>query len=304
MRPILVALRDGAERSVEEVRAVLAAEFNLTAEDLAEQLPSGRAKTFNNRVGWATTYLYRCGLLARPRRSVYAITPRGETVLRQHVDRVDLGVLGQFEEFHEFRKARAAPAPGDSRTIAAAAGEHGVATPEERITSADQELRSALAEELRDRIVEQAPSFLEQLVLDVLYAMGYGGSRPNATERLGQSGDEGIDGIIREDKLGLDRIYVQAKRWATDRTVGRPEIQRFVGALHGQQASKGVFITTSSFSAEAIDYASHINPRVILIDGRELAQLMIDHGVGVAVMNRFEIKRIDSDYFAAESSSV
>lgn len=303
MRPILVALQDGAEQTTEDIRRVLATEFHLRPEDLAAELPSRRAKTFPNRVGWATTYLYRCGLISRPRRSVYVITPRGRSVIEDHPDRVDLGVLSQFPEFHEFRRPRSDPAAKERDTHRAAPVEV-AATPEERIVGAYRELRSALAEELRDRILEQPPSFLEQLVLDVLYAMGYGGSRADATERLGQSGDEGVDGVIREDKLGLDQIYVQAKRWAPDRTVGRPEIQRFVGALHGQQASRGVFITTSSFSTDAIEYAARITPRVILVDGRELAELMIDHGVGVAVEHRFETKRIDSDYFATDAGAV
>lgn len=302
MRPTLVILSDGQEHAVEEVRTRLAAEFALSEGDLEERLPSGRAKTFNNRVGWATTYLYRCGLVSRPRRSIYAVTERGLEVLEQHPERVDLGVLSQFEEFREFRRARSHPA-----TATAAPTTNGLpveeATPEERIAVAYGELRTAVAEELRDRILDQSPEFLEQLVLDVLRAMGYGGSRADAAERLGQSGDEGIDGIIREDKLGLDQIYVQAKRWAPNRTVGRPEIQRFVGALHGQRASKGVFITTSSFSPEAMDCAAHVVPRVILIDGHELAQLMIDHGVGVSVETRLDIKRIDSDYFSSDESS-
>ena len=302
MRPTLAILSDGNEHSVEDLRTHIAESFGLSESDLEERLPSGRAKTFNNRVGWATTYLYRCGLVSRPRRSIYGITERGRAVLEQNPERVDLAVLSQFEEFHEFRRPRADPA-GSTEAPAATALRSEDATPEERIAAAYGELRVAVAEELRDRILDQPPEFLEQLVLDVLRAMGYGGSRSDAAERLGQTGDEGIDGILREDKLGLDQIYVQAKRWAPARTVGRPEIQRFVGALHGQRASKGVFITTSSFSAEAIEFAAHVVPRVILIDGHELAQLMIDHGVGVATETRIEIKRIDSDYFSADGTA-
>jgi restriction system protein len=162
-------------------------------------------------------------------------------------------------------------------------------------------LRSALAAELLDRVFEQSPEFFEQLVLDVLHAMGYGGSREDAAERLGQSGDEGVDGVIREDRLGLDLIYVQAKRWK--KVVGRPEIQRFFGALHGQRATKGVFITTSSFSKEAVAYADGETPRVILVDGKELAQLMIEHAVGVTVSREYELKRLDLDYFATEDEA-
>lgn len=170
------------------------------------------------------------------------------------------------------------------------------------MSAAYRELRTALAEELLDRVLEQTPEFFEQLVLDVLYAMGYGGSRDDSSARLGGTGDEGVDGVIREDRLGLDLIYVQAKRWARDRTVMRPQIQQFVGALHGKRAAKGVFITTSSFSEGAISYADGVNPRVILVHGKELAQLMIDFNVGVSVAERFELKRVDSDYFMPDDA--
>jgi restriction system protein len=281
MRPMLVLFADGAEQPVAAVRGALAEQFGLTPDDLAEELPSGRAKTFVNRVGWATTYLYRCGLLDRPSRSVYRITDRGRSVLESHPDRVDLSVLRQFKEFHEFVRPRhdQPVAPLADGVSAVAIVED--ATPEERVGNAYRELRSALAAELLDRVLDQSPEFFEQLVLDVLYAMGYGGRRHDAVQRLGKSGDEGVDGVIREDTLGLDLIYVQAKRWRNP--VSRPEIQKFVGALHGQRASKGVFITTSTFSADAASYADSITPRVILIDGKELAQLMIDHDVGVSV---------------------
>jgi restriction system protein len=253
-------------------------------------------KTFANRVGWATTYLYRCGLLDRTSRSVYRITDRGRGVLEAYPDRVDLSVLSQFEEFHEFRRSRRGDAPVPPH------GEGGAsdATPEERVADAYRELRSALAADLLDRVLDHSPEFFEQLVLDVLHAMGYGGRRDAAVQRLGRSGDEGVDGVIREDALGLDVIYVQAKRWRIAQSVSRPDIQRFVGALHGQRAAKGVFITTSTFSGEAIAYADSITPRVILIDGEELAQLMIDHDVGVTVATRYDLKKIDQDYFVAD----
>jgi restriction system protein len=301
MRPMLVILSDGQEQSVGELRERLAGEFGLTEEDLAEQLPSGSARTFPNRVGWATTYLYRCGLIERPQRSVYRITERGTTVLRQEPERIDLRVLSRFEEFHDFRRPRSDRAGTPTSHIEDSSRlEEVELTPEERVAAAYRELRVALAAELRDRILDQTPEFFEQLVLDVLHAMGYGGRREDAIERLGGTGDEGIDGVIREDRLGLDLIYVQAKRWSPDRTVGRPEIQRFVGALHGQRAGKGVFITTSSFSSDALTYADGVVPRIILVDGKELAQLMIDHDVGVAMAYRYELKRVDSDYFASE----
>jgi restriction system protein len=179
----------------------------------------------------------------------------------------------------------------------AAADEH---TPEERIETAYRELRSALAAEVLDRVFDQSPEFFEQLVLDVLQAMGYGGSRDDAAARLGQSGDQGVDGVIREDRLGLDLIYIQAKRWKN--VVGRPEIQKFFGALHGQRATKGVFITTSTFSKEAAAYADGVTPRVILVDGKELAQLMIEHSVGVAVSRKYQLMRLDLDYFLPDDA--
>jgi restriction system protein len=302
MRPLLSLLDDGRERPVAELRSALAREFNLSAADLEEELPSGRAKTFANRVGWATTYLYRCRLLDRPRRSVYRITDRGREVLTNHPDRVDLSVLSQFEEFHEFRRPRNDPLGATVTDTAQVGAGPDDATPEERIAAAYEELRSAVAGELLDRVLEQAPDFFERLVLDVLSAIGYGGSLDNAAVRLGRTGDEGVDGVIREDRLGLDLIYVQAKRWQN--TVGRPDIQRFVGALQGQRATKGVFITTSTFSADAIAYAEGVSPRVVLVDGRQLAGLMIDYGVAVTVDTRYELKKIDQDYFAAEDEAV
>jgi len=297
MRPLLVVLSDGQDRTSQSIRAGLAEHFSLTPEDLEEEIPSGRAKTFANRVGWAITYLYRTKLIERPKRSVYRIADRGREVLEKNPERVDLKVLGQFDEFKEFRQSSKTPAEPDTQEDDGASGDQ---TPEEQMDSANRELRSALAAELLDRVMDQTPDFFEQLVLDVLHAMGYGGTRDDAAERLGKSGDEGVDGVIREDKLGLDQIYVQAKRWQNG--VGRPDIQKFVGALHGQKANKGVFITTSTFSKEAIDYAENVTPRVILLDGKRLAQLMIEHGVGVTVARSYEVKRLDLDYFATDEA--
>lgn len=293
-------LADGQEHGVAELRADLAEHFSLSNEELETQIPSGRAKRFANRVGWAVTYLYRTGLIERTKRSVYRITERGRKVLAQHPERIDLKVLAQFREFHEFRGKSAdeetgKPEPTESE-------DRGLdATPEEQIDSAYRLLRKALAAEVLDRVREQSPAFFEQLVLDVLRAVGYGGVHEDAATRLGQSGDEGVDGVIREDELGLDLIYVQAKRWQNP--VGRPEIQKFFGALHGQRASKGVFITTSSFTSDALSYARNVTPRVILVDGGELARLMIDYGVGVANTRTYEIKRVDLDYFAGDDEA-
>lgn len=300
MRPLLALHSDGQEHPATSLRAQLAEQLELTPEDREERLPSGRQPKFDNRVGWATTYLFQTGLLERPRRGVTRVTPRGSEVLEREPERIDLKVLGQFPEFHAFRSTQASPdtqlvGPGQTGSDASAV------TPEEAMEAAYGQMRLAIAEELLSRTKEQSPVFFEQLVLDVLHGMGYGGRRRDAGERLGRTGDEGLDGVIREDKLGLDIIYVQAKRW--DNTVGRPVIQAFVGALQGARASKGVLITTSTFSSDAQRYADSVSPRVILVDGRELAELMLDHDVGVSRSTQYEIKKIDEDYFAEESTT-
>lgn len=278
MRPLLAHYENGAELPIRKVRAELAADFQLTDEELAEMIPSGRARLFVNRVGWATTYLFQSGLLDRPRRAVYRITDRGRRALVDNPTRIDVGVLQQFDE-------PGPPAPPEPDAD----------TPEERIGHAYAEFRDALAGELLQRVNEQHPDFLEDLVLDVLVAMGYGGSRDDAATRLGKTGDGGVDGVIREDVLGLDAIYVQAKRWTNQ--VGSPQIAEFVGALQGQGATKGVFITTSTFSGPAREFAEKVHARIVLIDGPALANLMIDHGVGVAAGHSYSLLRIDDDYF-------
>ena len=243
------------------------------------------------------TYLYRTKLLDRPQRAVYRITPRGQEILAQNPSRVDIRVLAQFEELQELRAKPSATRP-ELATKNAVEPDELEHTPEEQIDAAYRLLRSALAAEVLEQVKEQSPAFFEQLVLDVLRAMGYGGTHEDAIERLGQSGDEGVDGVIREDELGLDLIYVQAKRWQNP--VGRPEIQKFFGALHGKRATKGVFITTSAFTADAASFAESVTPRVILVDGKELARLMIQYEVGVTTARRYDIKRIDLDYFATD----
>jgi restriction system protein len=293
MRPLLDEYAGGNERPIADVRASLATQFALTPEELAERLPSGLAKTFDNRVGWAATYLYRVGLLIRPRRSVYAITQRGRDVLTANPDRIDLTALSQFPEFAEFRRAKGTRPTRGTPTPPPAVTD--TATPEERIEAAYQELREALIVEVRDRIAAMPPAAFEDLVLDVLHAMGYGDGTEHSRLRIGGSGDAGIDGVIREDRLGLDVVYVQAKRW--EATVGRPVVQGFVGALQGARASKGIIFTASNFSADASTYAAGVSPRVILIDGERLAELMIDHNVGVSDRETYAVKRIDNDYF-------
>lgn len=298
MRPLLVLLSDGEEWSTRAIRSAFAKHFELTPEELEQRLPSGADLTFRNRVGWALTHVYQAALVERPRRGVYAITDRGRQVLTDtpESERVDLRVLSAFEEFRAFRSQDGSPDP--PLEIALVTSPDQAATPIEQIESAYRALRAALAPDVLDRVREQTPDFFEQVVLDVLQAIGYGGSREDAAQRLGRSGDGGVDGVIQEDKLGLDLIYVQAKRWAN--TVGRPEIQQFVGALNGQRANKGVFITTSNFSREATQFADAVNPRVVLVDGKELAELMLDHEVGVRSGTSYDIKRINLDYFGVE----
>jgi restriction system protein len=295
MRPLLAEYASGAERPIAEARDSLAASFGLTAEELEERLPSGTARKFANRVGWAAQYLKATSLLERPRRSVYVITERGRDLLQREPERIDLHVLAQFPEFEEFRR----PQGGPALDVVLTTGEDVDLTPEERIEGAYGELRQALVQELRDRIARMEPSAFEDLVLDVLDGMGYGRGEESSRLRVGGSGDHGIDGVIREDRLGLDLIYVQAKRW--EASVGRPVIQAFVGALQGARASKGIIFTASTFTNDATSYAATVSPRVVLVDGARLADLMIDHHIGVSPRESYVVNRIDSDYFGDDS---
>lgn len=288
MLPILTLSRDGKERSLAEIRDAVAHLLDVTDDERKELLPSGTQPVFNNRVAWACIYLHRACLLDRLKRGWYQITDRGLSVLGEPPEKIDVKFLEQFEEFLEFRgKKGSGNGNGDDTEPS---------NPEERLEAAYHELQENLALELIKTVKECTPDFFERLVIDVLVKMGYGGSRKEAGRAVGRSGDEGIDGIIKEDKLGLDIIYVQAKRWES--TVGRPEIQKFAGALQGQRARKGIFITTSSFSADALNYVKNIESKIILVDGQRLAELMIEHSVGVSAVASYEIKRIDSDYFA------
>jgi restriction system protein len=297
MLPLLRLASDGKERSLAEAREALAAQMNLSPEDRAELLPSGRQPRFDNRVAWAKSYRGHAGLIRSPRRGHFQITERGRTVLQEAPSEINIPFLERFEEFREFRRGvdKSAPISVQGTPEAALQGSE---TPEETLERAYQNIRAELAADLLERVKASSPSFFERLVVELLLNMGYGRSRADAGRAIGGTGDEGIDGLISEDRLGLDTIYIQAKRW--EGTVGRPEIQRFVGALHGRRARKGVFITTSSFSAEASEYVSHIDPRVVLIDGRQLAEYMLDLNVGVTTRTTYELKRIDSDYFTEE----
>jgi len=291
MRPLLDAHADGKEHLNRDLVAQLANQFGLTEDERREVLPSGGARLFDNRIGWAKSHITQAGLLMSPRRAISVITARGREALRHNPERINLHVLIGFEDYRELRNRRKTP---EEKVITELEVEDSQ-TPEELLENAYLQVRRRIESELLAQIKSSPPEFLERVVVDLVVRMGYGGSRKDAGEALGRSGDEGIDGIIKEDPLGLDIIYLQAKRW--DGTVGRPEIQKFAGALQGQRARKGIFITTSTFSADALEYASRIETKIILIDGPRLSKLMFDHGVGVATASNYEVKKIDSDYF-------
>jgi len=291
MLPFLRFLADGKEHTLRDAEDSLAKKFALTPVERAELLPSGQQGIFKNRVGWARTYLKKALLLESPKRGVFKITARGILVLKSNPSKIDKKYLEQWPEFVEFQEASSSR--DNVKLVVDLTPE--TTTPEEAIELAHQGLRDQLAQELLTRILSCSPTFFEQLVVELLVKMGYGGSRKDAGERIGQTGDGGIDGIIKEDRLGLDTIFLQAKRWQG--SVGRPEIQKFVGALQGQRARKGVFITTSTYTKDALDYVSHIETKVVLIDGQHLANLMIDFDVGVSPSATYVVKRVDSDYF-------
>ncbi len=293
MLPLLELAGDNEIHQLRKAVDVLAQCFTLTDNETRELLPSGQQPRFHNRVTWARTYLTKAGLLESPKRGYFRITGRGRKVLARRPSEINIKFLDQFEEFKSFRQPRRTHAP----PVDAAESGDGISefTPEETLQAAYLALRNNLADDLLKIVMESSPEFFERLVVDLLVRMGYGGSRQEAGEAIGRSGDEGIDGIIKEDRLGLDIIYVQAKRW--EGGIGRPEVQKFAGALQGQRARKGVFITTSTFTLEATEYVANIETKVILIGGTQLAGLMIDHGVGVTTEATYELKRIDSDYF-------
>lgn len=307
MLPVLQAYRDGSARSPAQVRGAVATMLNISDVDQAEMLPVARQTRFANRTAWAHSYLKQALLIESPRRGQYRITDRGREVLASGVERIDIGFLSRYAEFQEFR-ARTTSGSDSARAELPDATELGSAqvqavgavtlTPDEQIRVGYQQLQAALADQLLERVKQASPAFFETLVVKLLVAMGYGGSEEDAAQVVGRSGDGGIDGIIKEDRLGFDSIYVQAKRW--ENTVGRPTIQQFAGALQGHRARKGTVITTSSFSRDAIDYAATLQSTLVLIDGAQLAQLMIDYGVGVTEIETLRLKRLDEDYFEEE----
>ena len=290
MLPFLKFLADKNEKSNQEIHDGLTDLFKLSQEEVNQLLPSGTQKIFYNRVAWAKTYLSNARLITSPKRGYSEITERGLEVLKSNPERIDIRYLRQFPEFIKFKFGSVAmPAPEPTEAIPE------IKTPEELIDDGFQSIIDKLSKELLHKIKECPPAFFEKLVIDLLLAMGYGGSRQEAGKVVGKSRDGGIDGIINEDKLGLDSIYIQAKRW--EGNVSSPEIQKFAGALLGKKAKKGIFITSSAFTKEAIEFVSKIDSRIILIDGEYLAKLMIDHDIGVTKIRSYDLKRIDTDYF-------
>lgn len=295
MLPLLRYCEDGKDHTKSEVVPVLAEQFGLTELELAEDLPKVRQGKFYNRVAWAQTYLKQAGLLDITGRGLFRITARGKEVLASNPARVDMKFLEQYPEYLAFRNR--GKNNKDKPESGQAAPEETVAeaTPEELLEAGYRQLRSALASELLQQVKAASPAFFERMVVELLLRMGYGGTREDAGQVVGKSGDGGIDGIIKEDRLGLDVIYIQAKRWGAD--VGSSEIRNFVGALSVQKARKGVFITTSGFNKNARETAARVDSKIVLIDGPMLAELMMDFGLGVSLVNTYEIKRVDSDYF-------
>ncbi len=292
MLPLLTHLADGQVRSIAETIDPLAQQFYLTADERNEMIPSSRQTRFYNRVSWAYVYLARAGLLERQRRGYYRITEQGKAILESKPERIDIRFLRQFPSFVEFRDTKSEPHLAENTTTSIA-----TKTPEEVMDDAYQEIRDNLAQDILANVMKCSSAFFERMVVELLVKMGYGGSRSEAARAVGQTGDGGIDGIIDEDRLGLDTIYIQAKRWEPSSSVGRPEIQRFVGALMGRRARKGIFITTANFSSEARSYVNNIDFKVVLIDGKRLAEFMIDYDIGLTNVLTYQLKRIDSDYF-------
>jgi restriction system protein len=293
MLPLLRLAADANGQEVPLPGAVgkLADQFNLTDEERQELLPSGGTFKFSSRVSWARTYLQKAGLLESARRGHFRITDRGWSVLKTKPDHIDGELLSQFEEFREFQGKRR-----DRRAEQTIASSVSVETPIESLGTQYERLREALVSDLLERVKKCTPQFFERLVILLLVRMGYGGSLKDAGQAIGKTKDGGIDGVIREDKLGLANIYVQAKRWA-DKPVGSPDIDQFAGALSKRKATKGIFITTSTFTKDALASVREYSSRIVLIDGIQLAGYMIDHGVGVSVMSTYEIKKVDSDFF-------
>lgn len=296
MLPVLRLIAEGKQTIADSLPA-LQAQFDLTEAQMAELLPSGKQTTISNRAHWARNYMKHAGLVTAVSRGRYDITPDGQSLLCKGLTHIDKSTLEQFAPYREWQKL---PANGPAivhSAQAVAPAEAATETPEDRIEQAWQILDKALIEELLEQVLTLSPTRFEHLIIDLLTAMGYGEGRSEMGRAIGKSGDGGIDGVVNEDRLGLDAVYIQAKRYALDNTVGRPAVQAFVGSMTGESATKGVFVTTSSFSKEARDYVHRVQQRVVLIDGQRLARLMIDHGVGVVVEQTYVLRRIDANFF-------
>jgi restriction system protein len=285
----------GTETSTIEAAEVLATKLGLTKEDLKEMLPSGTQSTFINRVGWAATYMKKAGLLESTRRGFYRITDRGINLLQKQPNYINVKMLMEYPEFQEFVKLKGTRSKNKASEQKESL-ELSSLTPSEALEDAFDSLRNELAEELLSRLKKISPAFFERIVVELLVKMGYGGSRADAGKAIGRSGDEGIDGIIKEDKLGLDVVYIQAKRWDNN-PVRSADVMQFVGALQAKKANKGIFITTSRFTDDARRYVSQIGSKIVLIDGEQLTNLMIEHDVGVSTVTVYPVKKVDSDYF-------
>lgn len=293
MLPVLETVSDGEQWAMKNVTTSVSERFGLTDDERAEMLPSGVARVIVNRVAWAKLYLKEAGLLESLKRGQVRITPAGSAVLSERPQKIDMKFLERFPSYLAWRARKNTTR---SAAVVKTTDDDSSDTPEDRIDSAYLEMRSVLADELLQQIRECDDRFFERLVVELLVAMGYGGSFEDAGRAVGRTGDGGIDGVIKEDKLGLDQVVIQAKKWSSN-AVGRPDVQSFAGSMEGFRASKGVFITTSTFSAPAVEYVSAIQRRIVLIDGTTLAQLMIDYGIGVTPIRTITLNRLDSDYF-------
>lgn len=292
MLPLLRLAGKQSTISVRDAIEYISDEFKLTKDERSSLLPSGKQEIIVNRVGWARTYMKKAGLLSSPARGMIEITERGKQVLAEKPQTINVAYLSKFPEFEAFRAIQSEKDEDSNSSIVTS--ESG--TPEEQLEQSYQELKKSLLDDIIQRVKSCSPQFFEKLVVDTIVKMGYGGSRKEAGKAIGQSGDEGIDGIINEDRLGLDVIYLQAKRW--EGNVSRPEIQKFAGALQGKRAKKGIFITTSDFTSEAKEFGKNIDAKIILISGSQLAELMWEYNIGVSSAATYEVKRLDIDFFS------
>lgn len=295
MLPVLSASSDG-EIGIRDVVGRLAEKLGLTPEERAELLPSGKQTVFSNRAHWAKTYLAKAGLIESTRRGHFKITPRGQQTLDSHPTRIDNAFLDRFEEFKQFKEKSVKDVTENQQPAAPPFGSQR-GTPDETMRIAHRQIEGALAQELLDRIQAAPPDFFERLIVNLLLGMGFGGSVVDAGRALGRSGDDGVDGVIDQDALGLDRVYIQAKRYAIGNNIGPSAIRDFFGSLDRHKATKGLFVTTSAFSPFAKETAQFLSKRIVLIDGEQLAKLMIRHNVGCKVEDTLHIKKIDEDYF-------